>query len=285
MSDSKNVRGNESQNVKVYSSFKYSFAGHAVYEEMKEIDIDAQEKGRLDPLRNRPIEENEHGALLQTKIKRDYVSVKEYEGISSYEHVQGYNFESKLPLKVTDLDKVESKHSNKEFEVVKKPPLLSKKTLPVEIDPDDDSLNEKKQSNLKKKIKREQTCVVGNYFGSEDDKNDMISVDSGEKAADNPKNLVSDKNQLKSRTEQVKYGESANLFTMPDSPRQVNQFRNNDDQEISNFEPRTKYSSWIVNYYFSALLYNHSNYSRFSRCSQGVCSFYLKTVLIGLLVT
>ena len=82
--------------------------------------------------------------------------------------------------------------------------------------------------------------------------------------------------------------EKTELFTQPDSPHTRHMIRRKKgaDQEAPVFDDDTPvvYPSFIADYYFSAILFYHENYSRFSRCAQGVCSFFLQTILIGLIV-
>lgn len=61
-----------------------------------------------------------------------------------------------------------------------------------------------------------------------------------------------------------------------------------DQKEIQNLsfveEYPTKYSVWVVNYYFSGFLIYHFNYTRFARLSQSVSSLMLQIMSIGIVI-
>lgn len=75
-----------------------------------------------------------------------------------------------------------------------------------------------------------------------------------------------------------KHSDNTDLFTAPNSPRKkILMFTAN--------EPvKRKYPACIGNYYLSGLCFYHENYTRAVRCSQGVCSFFIQTLLIGLVI-
>ena len=99
-------------------------------------------------------------------------------------------------------------------------------------------------------------------------------------------NLGSD---LNSGKEAGRYPENTELFTQPDSPNHRHLIRRKkaDNQEVPMFEEPEdiRYPGFIADYYFSAPLFYHENYSRFGRCAQGVCAFLMQTILIGLIIS
>jgi hypothetical protein len=93
---------------------------------------------------------------------------------------------------------------------------------------------------------------------------------------------------LKRPAESDKFPENTELFTQPDSPNNRNLRRKKGvEQEVPMFEENEeiRYPGFIADYFFSAVFYYHENYSRFSRCAQGVCSFLLQTILIGVILS
>ena len=116
-----------------------------------------------------------------------------------------------------------------------------------------------------------------------------LFIGSAEMAGGEPKAFPINKQLLQPKPlEEEKITENTELFTQPDLPRGQSQFRRKkyENQEVINIEeeaPR-RYTGWIADYYFSAVLFYHVNYSRFARCCQGVCSFFLQTILIGIII-
>ena len=297
MSDSRNLRGNESQNIKVDTSIKNFLTGPGIYEEMKETDIEAEEKGRYNPSKIGPIEEygrdydvlphseitkKVHKAKAETLEERKSFGPKmslktvDLDQSNRFNSIKGLESDKKDNFKNQKIDEIESKNKKSKLEGTNQ----IKKLVTLEIDPENDAINDRKQSVLDTKVNKDK-----NLEDSKAEKRNKKFIGSEVK----PQNLLSDdKNQLETPKEDEKYGENTNLFTMPESPRQMTHFRRkkHEDQEIQNFEeePYSKYSSWIVDYYFSALLFYHSNYTRFSRSAQGICSFYITTILIGSII-
>jgi hypothetical protein len=71
--------------------------------------------------------------------------------------------------------------------------------------------------------------------------------------------------------------ETTELFTQPNSPKGAS-------SSFYDPRPRRRYSAWIVHSQSSAICFFHENYSRSSRSSQGVTSFLLQVLLIGIIV-
>ena len=85
------------------------------------------------------------------------------------------------------------------------------------------------------------------------------------------------------------YTEGTQLFTQTDTDRQhYRRTKKGQDiyQEVHIFEDTTrmKYPMWIADYYVSGVLFYHEIYSRFSRHSQGVASYLLQILLIGIIL-
>lgn len=113
-----------------------------------------------------------------------------------------------------------------------------------------------------------------------------VLIGSAEMAGGEPKPILTVKRSLPKPLEEEKF-EMTELFTQPDST--TNRFRKQKHAEqevmhIDDEQPRP-YPGWIADYFFSAILFYHSNYSRFSRCAQGVCSFFLQTIFIGIIIS
>lgn len=114
-------------------------------------------------------------------------------------------------------------------------------------------------------------------------------IPTGERNIGESRPSLENKSRLQKPIEEEKIAENTELFTQPDSPKGRMQFRRkkHDDQEIPNIEERQelRYVAWIANYFFSAIMLYHENYTRFSRCCQGVCSFLLQAIFIGLIIS
>jgi hypothetical protein len=154
---------------------------------------------------------------------------------------------------------------------------------PIEINPNEDEGIELEDEE-RPKSKNEPVYISKkfDYVVAEDIEE---KHDSGEKAAGEPRQLL----QVENKGPEEEKFENTELFTAPNSPRGANQFRRkkHEDQEIPNMlqmEERN-YSPWVADYFFSAVLYYHEVFSRVARCTQGVASFLMQVLFIGLVLS
>ena len=163
-----------------------------------------------------------------------------------------------------------------------KKPQLS----PIEINPNEDEgidLDFEKPGMRKAEV--EYKSKRFDYIVAEDIENQK---DSAEKAAGEPR-LLTPPGEAKGPggPEEEKY-ENTELFTQPSSPRNQLQFRRkkHEDQKIHqlNEVQDRVYMAWVANYFFSALIFYHEVFSRVSRCAQGVASFLLQVLTVGLIL-